>query len=142
MANAIGLRLADTSAWHAVRHPAVAELWEDALAEGLIVVCPQVELELLFSARSAPDYESIALELAALPHVPCGEESFTRALEVQRRLAHVGGLHHRSVKIPDLIIAAAAELADLPLWHYDEDFDRIAAITGQRSVWIARRGSL
>ena len=105
-------------------------------------MCAQVELEILFSARSAQDYENIALELTALPHVPCGEESFTRALEVQRQLAHVGGLHHRSVTISDLIIAAAAELADLPVWHYDEDFDRVAAITGQRSVWIARRGSL
>jgi hypothetical protein len=142
MADALGLRLADTSAWHVARRAAVVETWADALAEALIVVCPQVELELLFSARSAPDYEGIALELAALPHVPCDDDSFTRALEVQRRLAHVGGLHHRSVKIPDLIIAAAAELAGLPLWHYDEDFDRIASITGQQVVWIARRGSL
>lgn len=142
MADAIGLRLADTSAWHVARKPAVARPWGEALTEALIVVCPPVELELLYSSRSASDYDNIALELTALPHVPCGEESFTRALEVQRRLAHVGGLHHRSVKIPDLIIAAAAELADLPLWHYDEDFDRIAAITGQQVSWIAPRGSL
>lgn len=142
MADAIDLRLADTSAWHVARKPAVAGLWEEALANALIAVCPPIELELLYSARSATDYENIALELAALTHIPCGEESFTRALEVQRRLAHAGGLHHRSVKIPDLIIAASAELAGLPLWHYDEDFDRIAAITRQRCVWIARRGSL
>ena len=28
------------------------------------------------------------------------------------------------------------------LWHYDEDYDRIAEITGQRVEWIAPRGSL
>jgi hypothetical protein len=26
--------------------------------------------------------------------------------------------------------------------HYDEDFDRIAAITGQPTSWIVPRGSL
>jgi len=68
--------------------------------------------------------------------------TFRRALEVQRRLAHSGGLHHRSVKIPDLLIAAAAEAAQATVLHYDEDYDRIAAITGQPVQWIAPRGSL
>jgi len=30
----------------------------------------------------------------------------------------------------------------MPVWHYDEDFDRIAAITGQPVQWLAPRGSL
>jgi hypothetical protein len=55
---------------------------------------------------------------------------------------HSGGLHHRSVKIPDLLIAAAAEAAQATVLHYDEDYDRIAAITGQPVQWIAPRGSL
>lgn len=42
----------------------------------------------------------------------------------------------------DLLVAAAAELAGVTVWHYDEDFDRIAQITGQPTLWIARRGSL
>lgn len=142
MADRLGLRLADTSAWHAARHASVASRWEDALADDLVAVCAQMELEALFSARSASDYEDLAQELGVLPHVPCGEAAFARALEVQRLLARRGGLHHRSVKIADLVIAASAELAGLPVWHYDQDFDRIAAVTGQRSVWIARRGSL
>jgi predicted nucleic acid-binding protein len=53
-------------------------------------------------------------------------EAFERALQVQRRLAHVGGLHHRSVKIADLIIASSAEAAGATVLHYDADFDRIA----------------
>ena len=68
--------------------------------------------------------------------------TFHRALEVQRALAHRGGLHHRSVKIADLLIAAAAEAADAVLWHYDADYDRIAAVTGQPTEWIVRRGSV
>jgi predicted nucleic acid-binding protein len=40
------------------------------------------------------------------------------------------------------LIAAAAESAGVELLHYDEDFDRIAAITGQPMRWIVPRGSL
>ena len=65
----------------------------------------------------------------------------TRALDVQRRLAQVGGLHHRSVKIPDLVIAAAAEAFGATVLHYDADYDRIARITGQPVEWIVPRGS-
>jgi len=28
------------------------------------------------------------------------------------------------------------------VWYYDEDFERIAAVTGQEMEWIAARGSL
>jgi predicted nucleic acid-binding protein len=107
-----------------------------------LATCAQVRLEILFSARSAEDYDAMANELQGLRQLRCGDEQFERALDIQRSLARVGGLHHRSVKIPDLLIAAAAEAADAVVWHYDEDFDRIAEITGQATSWIAPRGSL
>jgi predicted nucleic acid-binding protein len=40
------------------------------------------------------------------------------------------------------LIAAAAETAGLTVLHYDEDYDRIAAITGPDVRWLAPRGSL
>jgi predicted nucleic acid-binding protein len=43
---------------------------------------------------------------------------------------------------PDLIIAAVAERHGMGIVHYDEDYDRIAAITGQPTRWIAPRGSV
>jgi len=101
-----------------------------------------VDLELLFSARSGGDYDLLKSRLSALEHVPCGEAVFERAIEVQGLLAHRSALYHRSVKIADLLIAAAAEKAGLPVWHYDEDFDRVAEVTGQQSIWIVPRGSL
>lgn len=63
-----------------------------------------------------------------------------RALSVSELLAERG--QHRGVKPADLIIAAAAEAQNLTLLHYDDDYDRVAAVTGQRAEWIAPRGTL
>lgn len=52
-----------------------------------------------------------------------------RAVEVQALLADRG--HHRGPSIPDLVIAATAELAGLTVLHLDKDFELIAEITGQ-----------
>ena len=52
-----------------------------------------------------------------------------RALEILALLADQG--QHRAPSIPDLIIAATAELAGLTVLHLDKDFDLIAQITGQ-----------
>ena len=52
-----------------------------------------------------------------------------RAVEVRTLLADRG--QHRTPSIPDLIIAATAELAGLTILHLDKDFEVIAAITGQ-----------
>jgi predicted nucleic acid-binding protein len=53
-----------------------------------------------------------------------------RALQVQRLLAaHRGNGHRRP--IPDLIIAAAAELHGAEVLHVDSDYEMIAEVTGQ-----------
>jgi predicted nucleic acid-binding protein len=52
-----------------------------------------------------------------------------RAVEVQAVLADRG--QHRAPSIPDLVIAAAAELNGLTILHLDKHFDLIADVTGQ-----------
>jgi hypothetical protein len=136
------LLLADTSAWLRRGHAGVLDDWQRRLAANEVATCAQLRLEILFTARSAPDYENLALELLGLVQLDCGAAQFERALDVQAQLARRGGLHHRSVKIADLVIAACAEASDAVIWHYDKDFDRIAEITGQPSDWVAPRGSL
>jgi predicted nucleic acid-binding protein len=132
----------DTSAWHRSTHAVVASRWRMALDADRVAICDQVRLEILFSARSADDYDAVAEELGGLRMLSTDGSTFQRALDVQQQLARVGGLHHRSVKIADLLIAAASEAAGAVVWHYDADFDRIAAVTGQPTEWIAPRGSL
>ncbi|MEA2716011.1 MAG: hypothetical protein QOI99_328 [Actinomycetota bacterium] len=52
-----------------------------------------------------------------------------RALAVQAALADRG--QHRAPSIPDLLIAATAELAQLTVLHFDQDYQLIADVTGQ-----------
>ena len=49
---------------------------------------------------------------------------------------------HRSASIPDLLTAAVAERTGLSVIHYDEDFERIAAVTEQPVCWVVPRGSI
>jgi hypothetical protein len=133
--------LADTSSWHRSRHPSVAEAWRRLLESDAVATTEPIRLEVLYSARSAKDYEAVAAEIDALHQLPCDHAALLRALEVQRLLSRSGGLHHR-VAVPDLVIAAVAELGDAVVWHYDKDFDRIGGVTGQPMEWIAPPGSL
>ncbi len=107
---------------------------------GEAATCAIIDLEVLFSARNREEYEEIR-ERRALVYrsVPIDEAVFERAIAVQAELARTG--RHR-VPIPDLLIAATAELAGLTLLHYDRDFDLIAEITGQPAEWVVERGTL
>ena len=142
MAHLGSFLLADTSAWHYSGSPWVAARWRRELGQDRIATTAPVRLEVLFSTQSAGDYDRTAGRLDAVRQMPCGDNAWARALDVQRQLAHGKALHHRSVKLPDLLVAAVAELEGAIVWHYDEDFDRIAAVTGQPTEWVAPRGSL
>jgi predicted nucleic acid-binding protein len=139
------MELADTTAWSWSRrraYPSLREAFDAALIDGELATCDMVRLELLHSARDAVELAQIRTELEALPDCPIGEEQWDRALWVYERLSARGGAFHRSLKHPDLLIAAAAESAGATLLHYDEDYDQIAAITGQPTRWLAPKGSL
>jgi predicted nucleic acid-binding protein len=57
-------------------------------------------------------------------------------------LAEKGPLRHRCVPWQDLLVAAAAEHAEIPVVHYDRHFELIAELTGQPVRAIAPIGSL
>ena len=109
---------------------------------GEIATCEQVKLELLHSARNEREFEAKRTSLDALPNCSAGADLWRRMIDVYGLLAAVGPQWHRSVKHADLVIAACAEAAGLPLVHYDQDFDAIVAVTGQPARWAAPPGSL
>lgn len=63
-----------------------------------------------------------------------------RAVDLQDALA--ARSHHRGARIADLLIAAAAEAANLVVLHYDRDFELIAGVTGQPVEWVVPAGSV
>lgn len=134
--------LVDTSALvRLFRDRRARERWDEHIVAGLVAVCPVVELELLYGARSKADRDELVQLLhQAFGWVPMPEQVFDRAVETQAALTARGT--HRSAGAVDLLVAAAAQQHGLVLLHYDADYDHIAGVTGQPVQWLADRGTL
>ncbi len=116
----------DKSAAARALEPAVAA----QLAElaGRLHVCQVGQLEQLYSARSARDYDELAVGLReAFLDAPAPPDLLGRALALQRDLAHHHGMWHRT-PIPDLLIAETALHHDLGVLHVDGDYSRISEV--------------
>jgi predicted nucleic acid-binding protein len=134
--------IADASAWWHAAHPTVREEWTAALRNRQIATCPIVKLELLYSALDGRAYDRLDAILAAFRDVPITRSVTDAALAGLRELAHRGPLFQRSVRFPDVLIAAAAQDAAVGVLHYDAHFDRLAEVLEFESRWIAPAGSL
>jgi predicted nucleic acid-binding protein len=124
------LYLIDTSGLFRILQGELRKAWSDYLVAGVTAMCPIVELEFLFSARSLAD----RLEKRQLMHdlsgwVPMSERGYERAAEVQQMLTD-GGMHMSAGPV-DLLIAATAERERLTVLCDDRDFQAIARMTGR-----------
>ena len=131
--------LVDISVLTRLANPAVRAWVEPRAEQGELARAGISDLEVGYSARSATEWDRLADALELFVLVETTAEHVKRARQVQRLLA---AKHQRGRKVPDLLIAAAAEAADLTVLHYDADFDRIADVTGQRSEWVIPAGSI
>ena len=137
------IELADTSAWtNRTRSDLTHRSFDRQLEAAEIATCDMVKMELLWSTRDHSEFVRRREHLNVLEHCPIGPEVWRRAIEVFGLLGERGPLHHRQVTLPDLLIAAAAEAAGVPVCHYDAHFDVIAAVTGQPVRAIAPLGKL
>jgi predicted nucleic acid-binding protein len=137
------VELADTSAWtNRDKDPQVLADFTRRVESGRIATCAMVVLELLWSARDHGQFVARRRRYHVLEDAPIDARVWHRATDVFEILAAEGPVHHRRVALPDLVIAAAAEVAEIGLCHYDGDFDVIAAVTGQPVRPIAPLGSL
>lgn len=132
--------LLDKSAAYRVHVPAVRQRLEPLMDRGLLARCGFTDLEFGVSARSREDHHtSGTYRRDALEYVTTPDAVWDRAWGVQEALSDKG--FHRSVKIPDLVIAAVAEHHGIAVMHYDDDFDLIAAVTRQRVEWVVPAGT-
>jgi predicted nucleic acid-binding protein len=105
--------------------------WASRIERGLVRITTVTRLEVGYSARSGAELRTGLRQppLASMPVEYLTPAIEDRALEVLSLLADRG--QHRAPSIPDLIIAATAELAGLTVLHLDKDFEVIASVTGQ-----------
>jgi predicted nucleic acid-binding protein len=128
---AVTVWLIDKSAYTRLSAATDAEEWVDRIERGRVRISTVTRLEIGYSFRTG---EQARIESAAPPLTMMPVEYLTpavedRAVEVQLLLADRG--QHRAPAIPDLLVAAAAEIANLTVLALDRDFDLIASITGQ-----------
>lgn len=131
--------LADTSVLTRLGNDKVRAAARELLVDRKLARCALSDLEMGFSARNAAEWDTIKRALRHFADVDLEPEDLARARDVQRTLAALG---LKGRKVPDLLIAAAAERERLILLHYDHDFDLIADATGQPTEWIVARGSI
>lgn len=125
------LYLIDTSGLFRILQDKLRQAWAGELAAGVIAVCPVVELEFLYSARSLADrLEKQRLLRTVFGWVPMAERAYDRAAAVQQLLTETG--KHRSAGPVDLLIAATAEQQHLTVLCDDRDFETVASVTRQR----------
>jgi len=123
--------LIDKSALVRLAASSEATEWAARIERGLVRISTLTRLEVGYSARSGDDLRTglSSPPLRSMPVEYLTPSVEDRAVQVLTMLADRG--QHRAPSIPDLIIAATAELAGLTVLHRDKDFEVIAAVTGQ-----------
>lgn len=129
----------DTSVLTRLRLQAVREALEPRAAAAQVARAGISDLEVGFSARNLAEWNGLAAALATFPLIETDAAHVRRARQVQRLLASRG---LRGRKVPDLLIAAAAEQSGLIVLHYDADFDLISRVTGQPCEWVVPAGTI
>jgi predicted nucleic acid-binding protein len=122
----VALILLDKSAW--VRGG------PDMLNHGELCMCSITRMEILYSARSAIDFETLQTDLSAYCDLRVDHATLSAAEAGQRELATRG--QHR-VALPDLLIGACAQQHGADVLHVDRHFDQLAVIFGFRSIRLA-----
>lgn len=123
--------LIDKSAYTRLAISPDAELWTERIERGLVRISTVTRLEIGYSFRtgeqSREEWTSAPLVMMPVEYLTPAVED--RAVEVQILLTDRG--EHRAPAIPDLLVAATAEIAGLTVLALDKDFELIARITGQ-----------
>jgi predicted nucleic acid-binding protein len=131
--------LVDTSVLSRLGEPAVRAVIDPLTEAGQVGRAGITDLEVGYGSRNAKEWDQDMADLSVFKLVETSADHIRRARQVQRLLA---SRSQRGRKVPDLIIAAAAEQDRLVLLHYDSDFDLIAKVTGQPCQWVAPAGTI
>ena len=118
-----------------VRHPAAGERPPQRCRRTTVGTGRSVAANLKFTVVAVA--EGVAVDRVDNESRTATTQSGRTRFEAVRRRVQRGAL-----LVPDLLVAAAAEASGLAVLHSDADFDRTAAVTGQRVEWVVPNGSV
>lgn len=121
----------DKSAYTRLSTSHDATTWIERIEHGLVRMSTVTRLQIGHAFRTGAQTrdETRAPPLILMPIEYLTPAAEDRAIAVQMILADRG--QHRAPALPDLLVAATAELAGLTVLALDKDFELIAQITGQ-----------
>lgn len=132
--------LIDTSVWaRTAQNEDIRERVAGLIEANAAATCTPIMLEVFRSARNERDFEELKSGLTALHHIAITTAVECQALATQAELVRSG--QHRGVGRTDLLVAACAYSVQVNLLHYDRDYERIAAISGQSVEWVVTPGT-
>jgi predicted nucleic acid-binding protein len=125
--------LLDTSVWVAYLRPGGPQLLKDEISQQLAsneaYSCSVIRMELLVGARDEAAFNRLEVLLRSLPDVAIEDALWQGAARLGFGCRKAG----LSVPLPDLLIARAAMLQELEVWHLDSHYERIAQFAPLRT---------
>ena len=131
--------LVDTSVLTRMAVAEVRAVVEPLAEAGSLARAGISDLEIGYSARNGDEWSRLTEALGVFALVETEARHVERARQVQQLLA---ARSQRGRKVPDLLVAAAAEAEGLVVLHYDADFERISGATSQPHQWVVPSGSI
>jgi predicted nucleic acid-binding protein len=133
-----GVVLADTSAWMLARRvPKARELLSASIGRGEVAWCWPVRYELIIDARGPEGIAVVDRTLEGLREIAVDRTVQRGVLSAMRELAGTGSHGAHRLPITDLTVAVAAQISGLDVLHFDHHFERLGALLGVGTLWIA-----
>jgi len=130
--------VADTSAWMLARRvPEARERLLAAVERGDVAWCWPVRYELTVDARGPEGIAAVDRTLEGLREIAVDRAVQRGVLSAMRDLADGGSHGAHRLPLTDLTVAVAAQAAGLGVLHFDRHFERLGALLGVSTPWLA-----
>jgi predicted nucleic acid-binding protein len=130
--------VADTSAWMLARRaPEARERLLHAVERGDVAWCWPVRYELTVDARGPEGIAAVDRTLEGLREIAVDRAVQRGVLAAMRELADGGSHGAHRLPLTDLTVAVAAQAAGLSVLHFDRHFERLGALLGVSTLWLA-----
>ena len=133
-----GVVLVDTSAWMIARRiPKARELLSASIGRGEVAWCWPVRYELIIDARGPEGIAVVDRTFEGLREIAVDRSVQRGVLAAMRELASTDSHGAHRLPLTDLTVAVAAQMSGLDVLHFDRHFERLGALLGISTPWLA-----